>query len=442
MRRFTLTDRTYLFSYFIFLCILGAVLLYLPFSWNGNGKLKFIDALFTSVSAVCVTGLVTVDTAAFSVFGKWTILLLIQTGGLGYISFSTLYLAIPRRRVSLRHMSLINDYYLDTVEHRPKHIIRNIVITTIVLEIFGSLFLLYGFRGISGDRFFTALFHSVSAFCNAGFSLFSNNLEAYAGNKAITIAIPLLIILGGLGFVVIQDVYHRLRSKTRRLSLHARIVLFSTATLIIFGAMSYFLLEHRSSRNELSLLDRILSAIFQSVTTRTAGFNIINQSELSLPSKVITLPLMFTGGAPGSIAGGVKITTMFVVLYALFGGVEKTGNLKILGHSLDLRTISHAFLFVAKAVLMLFISIVLLILLELPHREDVSVLPVIFEAFSAFGTVGLSLGITSGLSLAGKLVIIGTMFSGRIGLISIAITMPGKLMKQDIEFPRGKILIG
>ena len=262
------------------------------------------------------------------------------------------------------------------------------------------------------------------------------------GNKVITIVIPVLIILGGLGFVVIQDVYHRLRSKTHRLSLHARVVLFSTATLIVFGAMSYFLLEYPGSRKELSLLDRILSAIFQSVTTRTAGFNIINQSALSLPSKVITLPLMFTGGAPGSIAGGVKITTMFVVLYALFGGVEKTGNLKILGHSLDIRTISHAFLFVAKAVLMLFISIVLLILIELPHREDASVLPVIFEAFSAFGTVGLSLGITSGLSLAGKLVIISTMFAGRIGLISIAITIPGKLMKQDIEFPRGKILIG
>jgi trk system potassium uptake protein TrkH len=433
-------ERIILFSYFIFLIILGTILLAFPVSWNGPDELSFLDAFFTATSAVCVTGLITVDTALYSRFGKVVILFLIQTGGLGIISFTTLYLAMPGRRISFRSIGIIRGYYLDSVEHKAEHIIRNIVLTTIVIELAGSFIIYAGFRRQANYTYLNALFHSVSAFCNAGFSLFSSNLEAFPRNRLVSSGVMVLIVLGGLGFVVLQDVAARAAGLRKRLHTHSRIVLLATSFLILAGAIAFLLLERRGAFSELRSGEKVTAAFFQSITTRTAGFNTVSQPELSLPSKVITLPLMFIGGASGSIAGGVKVTTVFLVLLGVFGSGDESSEIRFGKRMISRENLRNASMFVVKAMLILFTSILLLCITEARNESDFLI--IVFESFSAFGTVGLSLGLTPGLTAIGKCIIIVTMFAGRVGLISLAMNLPRKSVERHIKYPEGEVLIG
>ena len=442
MARNISSEKLTLFSYFIILIIIGTIFLSFPAAWGGDEKLSFIDALFTSVSAVCVTGLITVDTAVYTIFGKIIILLLIQAGGLGIISFTTMYLALPRGRISLRSVGLIKNSYIDSVEHKAEHIIRSIVVTTIVIELLGAVFLFFGFSNLQGfERIFNALFHSVSAFCNAGFSLFSSNLEGYHSIPLVAYPVMILIVLGGLGFVVLTDVARKF-SSGGRLTFHSKLVFWITAALIVGGAALFFVFERTGSLTGLPAGEKITASFFQSITTRTAGFNTLPQENLRFSSKFIILAFMFTGGAPGSIAGGVKVTTVFLILYAAFRGVDNKGELRFGNRKIAGITVSHAHTFIMKAIIILFISILSLTISESALMDsDKSLLTIVFESFSAFGTVGLSLGITSKLTVLGKCVIIGTMFAGRVGLISIAIPVLKKWRKA-VDFPRGEVLIG
>ena len=335
MTRIVPAGKVLLFTFFIGVIIAGSLLLTLPDMWRGKGELAYIDALFTAVSAVCVTGLVTVDTSQFTMLGQIVILLLIQTGGLGIVTFSTIYLTGPTAKISLSNRQIINEYYVESVEYDPRRIVRNIVILTFTAEAVGTLLLLGGFRGHAhGSLLFSALFHSVSAFCNAGFSLYDNSMEDYSGNGLVLGTIMALIILGGLGFVVVQDVIRKFRRRRHRLSLHSRVMLAGTVVLIIGGALFYLVMEQRHSMRSLSHGNRVLGALFQSVTTRTAGFNAINEAEMTMPSKALTLLLMFIGGGPGSIAGGVKVTT-FVLMLAI---ALRTGDEAVSTWSVSMRS--------------------------------------------------------------------------------------------------------
>ncbi len=441
MARSISSEKVTLFGYFIFIILLGYILLFNEKAWNGSGRLSHIDALFTSVSAVCVTGLITVDTALYSNFGKIVIMLLIQAGGLGIITFTSLYIAVPRGRISLRSVGLIKKNYIDAVEHRAEHIIRNIVITTLCLEAVGTILLFVGFKHIEGpERLFTALFHSISAFCNAGFSLFSRNMEGYHNISIVAYTVSSLVVIGGIGFVVLQDIARR--RKTGKLTFHSKVVLAGTGILILGGTLLYLVFEWNNSFQGFTSAGKITAAVFQSITTRTAGFNTIAQEAMSIPSKFITLPLMFTGGGPGSIAGGIKVTTVFIILIALFKGVDRKGELRLWKRKFSNKTISQANMLVSKAIILLFFSTLALTITEYVARpEDTIFLSVVFESFSAFGTVGLSLGLTPKLTILGKCVIIFTMFAGRVGLVSMAMPILRR-WKQDVDYPKGEVLVG
>lgn len=316
------SERSFVFSFFIFVILTGSFLLFLPFSWNGTEKLAYIDALFTSTSAVCVTGLVTVDTAQYSLFGRIVVLLLIQIGGLGVITFATIYLVIPSSRISLKRSETIQDFYLNDVEYKPRQIIKQILLITFVIEGIGAFILFFQFKeSVPKEAVLFSVFHSVSAFCNAGLSLFSNNLEDFHHNPVVVYTISFLIIFGGLGFVVIRDIIKRMTGKTKKFAYHSKLVISTTAFLVIFGATLFLLFEFNKTMAGYTIFDKIANAFFQSVTPRTAGFNVLRQNEITISSQILTLLLMFIGGSPGSTAGGIKTTTALILFLVMIKGL-------------------------------------------------------------------------------------------------------------------------
>jgi trk system potassium uptake protein TrkH len=437
-------EQRFLFGYYILIILIGSLLLMLPFSWNGKGNLNYIDAVFTSTSAVCVTGLITVDTAQYTLFGKIVIMLLIQAGGLGIIGFTTLYLALPSLRISLKHRKLVKELYLDDVETEPRSIMKQIIFITLIIEFMGAVCLWIGFTPTLKDNaLFAAIFHSISAFCNAGFSTLSANLEGYVDNPIVNITIMGLIVLGGLGFMVIRDIAKKLSGKKRHLALHTRIVLVTTACLIVFGAIVFFMLEYNNAYQGLTFPQKIMAAFFQSVTPRTAGFDTIPQGHLTEPSKFFTLPLMFIGASSGSTGGGIKTTTFAILLLLSIFGSRRGGDIIIGKRRLPASLLANAAMFMLKIVMILFVCIFAMCAIELmffpgPGKD---VLSLTFDAFSAFGTVGLSLGVTPSLSVFGKIILIILMFIGKAGLVAMALISPDPRFK-DKNYPSGEVLIG
>jgi trk system potassium uptake protein TrkH len=439
------SERFYLFSYFIGVIMTGALLLWLPSSWKGEGRLAWIDALFTATSAVCVTGLITVDTTQYTLLGQTVIMLLIQFGGLGIITFSTLLLVRPRLKLSMTSYRVIKGFSLDSIESQPLAIVRQIVVSTLAIEALGAVVLYFGFRPTVHVRLgFTALFHAVSAFCNAGFSIFATNLEGYVANPTVSLAVMGLIVLGGIGFVVLQDVNGTLLlGRKRTLSLHTRGVLVTTAVLILSGGGIFLLFEHRAAYAVLSWPVRVLAAFFQSVTPRTAGFDTVIQSSLSTSSKMLTLLLMFIGGASGSTAGGIKVNTFFIITLLAVRGADERGEVTAFNRKIPSKTVDNAVIFTMKALMLLFAVSFLLTVSEryFASRQGLFI-EYIFETFSAFGTVGLSLGITPHLSVVGKLLIIGTMFMGRVGLLALAIPTSRRLPVHMLDYPEEEVMVG
>lgn len=440
MRSHQRSDAFYLLAFFLAVIGLGTLLLLIPGVWTGPGPLAPVDALFTAASAVCVTGLITVDTARFSPFGQGVVLALIQVGGLGIISFTSLLLTVPGRRLPFRRLSTIRSFFVDGVEHDPFKIVRSIVFFTFVIELAGAFLLAALFRAAGVERWvFAGLFHSVSAFCNAGFSIFSDNLEGYAQKPALLAVVMVLVVSGGLGFIVLQDLSGRLRGTRRRLSYHSRVVLGMTAFLLAAGAAAFFLLELPRALASFDGPGAAVNALFQSVVTRTAGFNTVPQGELSQPSRILTLLFMLVGGAPGSIAGGIKVTTAFVVLAVMLRRPDRGGDLRVFRHRLSAKTQNDGIVYFLKAVALLLASVLALSLTEGLRGADFG--DIVFEVFSAFGTVGLSTGLTGDLSILGKLVIVATMFAGRVGLIALAFP-GGEKEGLELSYPEGTILLG
>lgn len=441
-RRFFL-EKGLLFIYFIPLILAGSLVLSRPGLYR-PGPLPYLDALFTAVSAVCVTGLITVNTADFTPLGQGVILLLIQMGGLGILTFASVYLVPRRRKISFHHRKILTEFFVDNVEYRPREIIRSVVGFTLGIELAGALLLLPLFyRAGTEEPVFTAVFHAVSAFCNAGFSRFPDSLEGFNTNFPVQAVLMALIITGGLGFVALKDVSLRSRRRVRRLSLHTWLVLVTSVVLWITGALLYRLTEGAGLLADLPEPEKWAAALFQSVTNRTAGFNVLPQGELSALGRVVTLPFMFIGGASGSIAGGIKVTTLALVAAALFSGFEEKGGLAIRGRRIPSTVLNRAFVFFIKALLILFTAFVLLLAAERNHMVHTEpLLNLLFETVSAFGTVGLSTGLTGSLTGAGKVVIIATMFAGRVGLFAIALPMFRAFPDSRIDYPREEVLVG
>lgn len=438
-------DKIQLVAYFTGIAFVGSLFLSLPAAYQDGLRRDYIDVLFTSVSAVCVTGLSTLSMNVYSLQGFVTIMILIEFGGLGIISFVALYILAPKRRISLVNRTVIREFYVEDIESDPRKILRAIIALTISIEAIGSLILFTQFKRIGTPHpVLVSIFHSISAFCNAGFSTFDTSLSEFGSQYVLLTTIMALIVLGGLGFLVLSDFMDVILRRKKRLSFHSRIVFLISFIMIFFGAAIILIEEQNNAFRGFSWSDKIFAALFQSITPRTAGFQISAQNFFSKPVQLMTMVFMFVGGSPGSIAGGVKTTTFFIaLLYALRGVTDQSG-LDVHHRKIDSRTIDKAFNIVAKSMMVVFVSFLLLL-----HTESVGMqkgsftsFTLLFETVSAFGTVGLSLGATPLLSEAGKCIIILTMLIGRIGVFAMAIGFAKSSKRNLFEYPSGNVMVG
>ena len=426
-----------------FACVilLGGILLMLPVSSAAGLWTPFSEALFTSTSAVCVTGLVVHDTMTYwSVFGKTVILLLIQTGGMGVVTLSAMVLSVTGHKLGLVQRTLIQDSIGSEHMGGLVRMVRFIVKVMLTVEGIGACILatvfipLYG--PLKGAAF--SVFHSVSAFCNAGFDLMGeqgeySSLTGFAANPVVTLTISLLIILGGIGFFTWKDfIDHGL--KFRRYRMQTKAILVMTAALLLLPAIYLFMAEY----GNLPLGERLLAAIFQAVTPRTAGFNTTDLTQMSGTGQAVTVILMLIGGAPGSTAGGMKVTTIFVILAtcaSVFGGEEECSGF---GRSIDNKVISQS-----MALMTIYMTLFLVSGAVICSLEQQPLHICLFEAASAIGTVGLTLGITPSLGLISKIILIALMFLGRTGGLTIAWAL-FKIQGPSVnrKYPKGNIAVG
>ncbi|MFH0959817.1 MAG: TrkH family potassium uptake protein [Pseudomonadota bacterium] len=442
------TPETMLLGGFAFAILIGAILLTTP--WAAHpGRVNFVDALFTATSAVCVTGLIVVDTGAdFTFWGQVIILVLIQLGGLGIMTFAALAFQMLGRRMSLQSQAVLQEtLFQKDLGSQFHQAFRTIIVLTLVIEGLGIIFLVF-FLSQSMDpaqAFFSAIFHSVSAFCNAGFSLSNDNLMGLRDNHGVLFVIMTLIILGGLGFSVLHEIWSNLRSssiglraaKSRAFSLHSRVVLWVSTVLVVGG--TFFLIAFGLTPDENSWSEKILGGLFQSVTSRTAGFNSVDIGKLPSASLFILIILMFIGGSPGSCAGGVKTSSVAIYLARLVAGLRGKSDVQLGDRRLPHELVSKTDLLMALALFWNIIGV--LILLTTESRLQLDSLSLIFEQVSAFGTVGLSTGLTPNLSVYGKLWLVCTMFVGRLGPLSVAFFMVPKTTVR-VKYPQGTVMIG
>lgn len=439
-----------LFIYFIALTVIGSFLLSLPFCYNGE-KIPFIDAVFTTVSAICVTGLSTVDMSFFSDAGFMILLLLIEAGGLGLVSFFTVYLSFASKKLSLVNRNIIKDYFTQEQQFEARQIVKQIIFFTLLIQVLGALLLSF-FLYFDGEKkfIFYGIFLSISAFCNAGFSPYSDSLSRFTHNPAIILTLSFIIILGGLGFNVMSNVYYSLRkskiTKKQILTLHSKIVLTMTSILIVLGTFVFYIFERKLAFKEMSFPSALLNAFFESVTLRTAGFETVSQNAFSSHSTFIAKIFMLIGGSPGSMAGGIKTTTVFLMLLLAYKSANDKNFPSVFKRDISLESIDKATSIFIKGICLLCIMTGFLLWSQkdLILNGVFSSESLIFEAFSAFGTVGLSKGITGLLSSSGKILIMILMFAGRTGITFIAINSFGKEdnIKSLTDYPKEDVLLG
>lgn len=428
-------------------CLVGALFLALPASAAGAAASSFVDALFVSTSAVCVTGLSPVDTAtAWSAFGQGVLLVLIQIGGLGILTFSTLIALLAGRRITLAEREVAVGAVTPLRRIDAVAVLRRIVLTTALLEALGAAALWVHWRRTfgAGEAAWQAVFHAVSAFCNAGFSTLPGGLTSYRGDLVVNLTVMTLIVAGGLGFVVYMDIEHRIRTG-HRITLHTRVVLATTAFLLVLGTVAVFAFESRNTLAGLPAGERILASLFASVTSRTAGFNTLDYGSATSATLLVTMALMFVGGSPGSCAGGVK-TTSLATLVAVAWNAMRGREGAVLFH----RRISDDAVRQAQTLVLLSLAIVLpaVFLLHVSeegpvpfHRMGGHMAGLAFESVSAFGTVGLSTGVTPQLSTGGKLLIIALMFVGRVGPLTLAVVLARKV-RARYRYAKEDVLVG
>ena len=447
---FKTTPTKYILISFAAIILVGAFLLCLPIS-NTDGKwLPFIDGLFISTSSVCVTGLAVFDIAIkFTLFGEIVTLLLVQIGGLGFVTIaSMLFLLIGKKINYSTRMALQESLSQEHNQGVVKTVIR-VVIFTFICELVGFLMLvpsMINFAGNFWKGLYFALFLAITAFCQAGFDPFgvltaeSSSLIPFANNAFVLIPIMLLIIVSGIGFVAIFDLFKKNRNQKRTM-LHTRVVLWMTGILIFAGAGLFMFFEWNNPNTigNMSTGNKILNAFFQSITTRSSGFATFDQSQLTPISQALSGGLMFIGGSPMSLAGGIKTTTLFVLLLMLFRNTDREGNIIYKNKKIKNSLISKAVKITLIATMFILTSSTLIYVFEGGAQ---SLGAIIYETISAVCTVGLSFGITSTLSVASKLVLSLLMFAGRIGMLAIALAFKTKEYSAEIEYVEARITVG
>ena len=444
--RFNLTPPRILVVGFAAIVLLGAFLLMLPIS-NADGiPLPFLDALFTSTSATCVTGLIVVDTGThFTVFGQVVIMLLIQIGGLGFMTMATLFALALKKKISLKERLILQEALNQGSMEGIVRLIRKVILFAVCIE--GTAAVLFSVRWAFdlplGKAIYFGIFHAVSFFNNAGFDLFGSvsgpfsSLTSYVGDPIINLVSMLLIILGGIGFIVLSDLVEYKR--TRKLSLHTKIVLTMTGLLIVIGTVVIFIFEFTNTRTLGSLngWEKFWASLFQSVSPRTAGANTIDIGAMRQASQFFMVLLMFIGASPGSTGGGIKTTTFAILIGAVFAMIRGKEDIVIYRYRLAKDRI-----FKAVTLTLLSLFLVIIVSMILSTTEDHSFLMILFDTTSAFGTVGLSMGLTADLTVFGKIMISLMMFMGRLGPLTLAYAIGPKTEKELYRHPEGKMIIG
>lgn len=433
---------------FVALIFLGAGLLLLPRSTPVSQPLTPLDALFTATSAVCVTGLVVRDTGAgFTVFGQSVILVLIQLGGLGIMSLTAALSLLLGRGIGVRESSLLREVFQMPMVSAVGRTVRFIILMTLGAEILGAVLLYSGLDGVvadRGERIFTAIFHSVSAFCNAGFSTFDDSLVSLQDRPLVMGTVVGLLVIGGLGFGVVAQLLAWFRGRALRrvgtedrLELHSRVVLYVSGSLLLVGTAVIAWLEWNHTLDGLGTGRKLAQAFFQSATCRTAGFNSMDLNLMHPASLFLMIVLMFIGGAPGSTAGGVKVTSVAIVWANLRSIARGLNRVRLGRRELDAIQVQRSMLVLSAGLVLAALG-----LFTLLATEEKPFLETTFEVFSALGTVGLSLGMTGVLSPAGRVVIIVLMFIGRLGPLTLASSLSGASRDPRVRLPRGRIMIG
>ncbi len=425
----------------------GAILFSLPMS-AGQNPLRFIDALFTSTSAVCVTGLVVVDTGKdLSPIGQVLTLCLIQMGGLGIITFSTVFFVLMGRGISFRGREIVQSTLLHTPRKDFVAIAKSVLWFTFVFESLGALFLFLRFSEdfSLGMAIYQAVYHAISAFNNAGFSLFSDSFIGYQGDLVINLTLMSLFAIGGIGFIVQYEVFERLTGRKSRFSVHTRIVMITTTVLILSGAVLFYLFERENILKDVSLQTKILASLFQSVTPRTCGFNTVEIGLLTNATLLLVIVLMFIGASPGSTGGGVKTTSAALLILMIWNRLKGNEDVSIFNRTVPKETISRtiSIIFASAFSISIITSILLVAGRSLsPLESRHFFVEYLFETVSAFGTVGLSMGVTSKLSDLQKVAIIFMMFAGRVGPLTLAFSLSRQREKTGITYAEEGVMVG
>ena len=443
---------TLVLASFLLAIAVGTLALKTPVSTKA-GQIPWVDALFTATSAVCVTGLIVVDTGSyFTIFGQCVILCLIQVGGLGIMTISVTMFQWIGRSISFRQRMAMQDLFAHTPREDISSLIRSIVLFTIGAEAVGAVFLAIYWSGefSFSKAVYMAVFHSVSAFCNAGFALFPNSLMRYSDNFLLNATVCGLIVIGGIGFPVLYDLQCRIKFHKQnryRLSIQTKTVLLTTIILIVTGTVMFAFLEHSEAGGGQTLSHCILTPIFQSITCRTAGFNTVDIASLKDATLAMMLLLMFFGASPGSCGGGVKTTTLALITAFTLSRVRRKRRVNLFKKSVPAET-------VARSVSLILVStgIIALVLFFLLVGDSASghevggqrgpFLSFLFETVSAFGTVGLSMGVTPKLNTWGKCWIILTMIIGRVGVLTFSYIIVGSGAKNGVEYSEENMMIG
>lgn len=430
---------------FFAVIVVGTILLMLPCSRAAAGGAPFLDALFTATSATCVTGLVTNDTATYwSAFGQTVILCLIQIGGLGVITIAIFITKLSGRKIGLMQRSTMQESIAAPQMGGIVRMTGFILKMVVLIELLGAVALLPAMImefGI-GKGIWYAVFHSISSFCNAGFDLMGikgqySSLTSYTGNALVNVVVMLLIVVGGIGFLTWDDV-KRNRIHLRRYRMQSKVVLAMTGILILLPALYFYCREFSMPAWEgMTGGERVLAALFQSVTTRTAGYNTVDLAQLTESGQMVMVILMLIGGSPGSTAGGMKVTTVAVLFATLLAVFKRRPNAHIFGRRIPGDTAHYA-----GTVLLMYISLFLTGAIVIACAENMPIMPAMFEAASAIATVGVTLGITPGLSAVSKVVLIILMFLGRVGSMTVVYAALSKKHPYVSEFPQEKIIVG
>lgn len=452
---------------FVVLIVTGGGLLMLPRASTAE-PLSLVDALFTATSATCVTGLVVKDTGRdFTFMGQLVILILIQLGGLGIVVFGAVFALLLGQAFSIRESVAMQDVLSAQTLSRIGNMILFIFVATVVIEAVGAV-LLYpmwakvpGWQGDTQTQWFCSIFHSISAFCNAGFGLFDDSLIRYNRHWQVYAVICPLIILGGLGFGVLYNLAnmagnriqrffkthlgrpHRLQMEVpKRMRLQAKVALSVSGLLIVFGMLTILVFERYAGDPATGRRLDVLGALFQSVTARTAGFNTIDVATMTPSSKIVLMMLMFVGGSPGSSAGGIKTVTLAVIVMTVFATLRKRGEVEMFRRSVRLVVVGRAITVALLFIVVLFITMLALSVTEGPLGGDFTMLDIMFESASALGTVGLTMGVTPTLTTAGKIIIIVVMLIGRLGPLTLLAALTFNLKPIRYNYPDEAIIVG